>query len=218
MSAVLLDLDGTLADSRPGIAACFRHMLAELGHDPARAGDLSWAVGPPIAVSIAQLLAQYDDQRVELALGCYRAHYSAVAIYDVTLFPGVIAMLEALRAGGHPMCIATSKRRDFAERVIDHLRLRAYLRGIYGAEPGGGLEAKTDLLAHILAREQFAPARTVMLGDRHHDIEAARANGMRSIGALWGYGGRAELEQAGADALADSPKDVAALVARGQDP
>ncbi len=53
--AVLLDLDGTLADSRPGIEACFRHMLAELGHDPAVAGDVTWAVGPPIAVSIGTL-------------------------------------------------------------------------------------------------------------------------------------------------------------------
>jgi phosphoglycolate phosphatase len=66
--AVLLDLDGTLSDSRPGIEACFRHMLAELGHDPAAAGDLTWAVGPPIAVSVTRLLAQYDDARVDQAV------------------------------------------------------------------------------------------------------------------------------------------------------
>ena len=213
-SAVLLDLDGTLADSRPGIEACFRHMLTELGYDSSTAGDLSWAVGPPIAVSIARLLDQYGDGRVEQGLTCYRAHYSAVGIYDCAVFPGVVAMLQELRDAGHVLCIATSKRRDFAERVMDFLQLRGFVRGVYGAEPGGGLDAKTDLLAHILGREGFAPASTVMLGDRYHDIHAAQANKLRSIGAVWGYGGRAELQEAGADALAADPAEVAGLVQR----
>jgi phosphoglycolate phosphatase len=210
--AVLLDLDGTLSDSRPGIEACFRHMLTELGHDPAAAGDLTWAVGPPIAVSIGRLLAQYQDDRLEAGLASYRAHYSAVAIYDCTIYPGVPEMLGALRASGFVLCIATSKRRDFAERVIDYLGLGGRFRGIYGAEPGGGLEHKDDLLAHILAREGFSPERTVMLGDRLHDIHAAQANALRSIGAGWGYGGEAELVAAGANAIAATPGDVPGLV------
>src|ERR1700678_946787 len=131
--AILLDLDGTLSDSRPGIVACFRYMLTQLGHDPTKAGDLTWAVGPPIAVSITQLLAQYDDARVDQGLAVYRAQYSAVAIYDCTVYPGVLDMLGALRDAGHIMCIATSKRRDFAERVVDHLGLRRYLHAVYGA-------------------------------------------------------------------------------------
>ncbi len=210
--AVLLDLDGTLADSRPGIEACFRHMLAEMGHDPATAGDLTWGVGPPIAVSIGRMLAQYGDDRVDQGLAIYRARYSAVGLYDCSVYPGVIAMLDSLRDAGRVMCIATSKRRDFAERVVAHLGLGAYLRGIYGAEPGGGLDDKQDLLAHILPREHFLPDHTMMLGDRLHDIHAARANGLRSIGALWGYGGRAELEEAGADAIAPEPGAVIGLL------
>jgi phosphoglycolate phosphatase len=210
---ILLDLDGTLSDSRPGIVACFRYMLDELGHDPTLAGDLTWAVGPPIRVSIAQLLGQYDDERVDQGVACYRARYSTVAIYDCTVYPGVVQMLDALRAAGHAMCIATSKRRDFAERVIAHLGLGAYLRGIYGALPEGGLDDKRDLISHILNREGFSPADTVMLGDRLHDVHAAKANAVRAIGAGWGYGGEAELIAAGADAIATTPGDVAGLIA-----
>jgi phosphoglycolate phosphatase len=210
---VLLDLDGTLSDSRGGIEACFRFTVAALGHDPAAAGDLTWAVGPPIAVSIGQLLAQYGDDRVAEGLAIYRAHYSDVAIYDCTVFPGVVAMLDTLRAAGHVMCIATSKRRDFAERVMAHLGLADFVRAVYGAEPGGALDHKHDLLAHILAREGFAPEQTVMLGDRLHDIHAAKANALRSIGAGWGYGGADELRDAGADAIAPRPADVAGLLA-----
>jgi phosphoglycolate phosphatase len=210
-TAILLDLDGTLSDSRPGIEACFRHTLTELGHDPAAAGDLTWAVGPPIAVSLRRLLEPFGDDRVDLALTIYRERYSSVGIYDCSVYPGVGAMLDSAREAGLTMCIATSKRRDFAERVMDYLALRDYVRGVYGAEPGGGLDRKQDLLAHILTVEHLTASGCVMLGDRLHDIEAAKANAIRSIGALWGYGGREELETAGADAIAATPSDVVGL-------
>jgi phosphoglycolate phosphatase len=210
--AVLLDLDGTLSNSRPGIAACFQQTLRRLGHDPERSGDLTWAVGPPIAVSLQRLLAPFGDGRVDAALTIYRECYSTTGIYDCAVYPGVTAMLDELRADGFVMCIATSKRRDFADRVIDYLGLRGYVRNVYGAEPGGGLDRKQDLLAHILVTEHFDAATCVMLGDRLHDIEAAKANTIRSIGALWGYGGQVELEQAGADAIAVTPGDVPRLL------
>jgi phosphoglycolate phosphatase len=212
VATVLLDLDGTLSDSRPGIAASFRFTLAELGHDPQAAGDLTWAVGPPIAVSIRRLLAMHGDDRVGRAVEIYRDRYSSVGLYDCAVFPGVPAMLDALRNAGLRMFIATSKRRDFAERVIDHLALRRYVQRVYGALQGGGLDDKNDLLAHILKVERLSADRTVMLGDRLHDALAAKANGLRCIGALWGYGGRAELETAGADAMADTPDAVAGLI------
>lgn len=210
--AVLLDLDGTLSDSRPGIEACFRHMLAELGHNPAIAGDLTWGVGPPIAVSIGTMLAQYGDNRVDLGLTTYRTRYTTVGIYECTAYPGIHEMLAALTDAGCTLCVATSKRRDFAERVVDYLDMRKYLPRVYGALPGGGLDDKKDLLAEILRVEGYDPLNTVMVGDRLHDIHAAQANTLRSIGALWGYGGEAELREAGADLLAARPEDVVNLV------
>jgi phosphoglycolate phosphatase len=206
--AILLDLDGTLSDSRAGIEACFRHTLTVLGHDPAVAGDLTWAVGPPIAVSIATLLAKYGDARVGLGLTTYRARYASAAIYECAPFPGIPEMLAALAASGRALCVATSKRRDFAERVVDHLGFRQYLPKVYGALPGGGLDDKRDLLAEILRAEGYDRAQTIMVGDRLHDIHAARANMLRSIGVLWGYGGQAELRQAGADVIVASPGEV----------
>jgi phosphoglycolate phosphatase len=210
--AVLLDLDGTLADSRPGIEACFRHMLAELGHDPAVIGDVTWAVGPPIAVSVATLLAKFDDDRVDLGLTTYRARYTSVGIYECTAYPGIPDMLAALTEAGRTLCVATSKRRDFAERVVDYLGIRQYLPRVYGALPSGGLDDKKDLIAEILRVEGYDPAETMMIGDRLHDIHAASANGLRSIGVLWGYGGEAELRQAGAGQLAAVPAEIPGLV------
>ncbi|WP_428533268.1 HAD hydrolase-like protein [Rhodopila sp.] len=211
--AVLLDLDGTLSDSRPGIAACFLYMLAELGHDPAAVGDVTWAVGPPIAVSIQTLLAKYGDDRVDLGVTTYRARYSKTGLYGCSVYPGIMEMLAALSLASRPLCVATSKRRDFAERVVDYLKLRPYLPKIYGALPGGGLDIKADLLAGILRAEGYDRTTTVMVGDRLHDIEAAKANNLRSIGVLWGYGGQAELQKAGADVIVVRPAEVLIHVA-----
>ena len=211
--AVLLDLDGTLSDSRPGIAACFLYMLGELGHDPAAVGDVTWAVGPPIAVSIRTLLAKYGDDRVDLGVTTYRTRYSTTGLYGCSVYPGIVEMLAALSLAGRPLCVATSKRRDFAERVVDYLKLRPYLQKIYGALPGGGLDIKADLLAEILRAEGHDRTTTVMVGDRMHDIEAAKANNLRSIGVLWGYGGQAELQKAGADVIVVGPAEVLSHVA-----
>lgn len=215
MTAVLLDLDGTLSDSKPGIAASFRYTVGQMGHDPEAAGDLTWAVGPPIAVSMRRLLEQYGDSRVDEAVAIYRVRYSEVGIYDCTVYPGVLGMLDALRDAGTTMYIATSKRRDFAERVIDHLSLRPYVKGVYGALPGGGLDEKYDLLAHILTTEGLSASDAVMVGDRLHDMHAAQRNDIHGIGVLWGYGGREELLRAGAAAIAAHPSEVARLVLGG---
>jgi phosphoglycolate phosphatase len=205
---VLLDLDGTLADSRPGILACFRYMLTELGHDPAAAGDLTWAVGPPMAVSVGTMLKMFDDDRVALGLTTYRARYTTTGIYECAAFPGIMEMLASLVQAGHNLCLATSKRRDFAERVVEYLGFGRFIPKVYGALPEGGLDEKKDLLAAILRAEGYERAVTTMVGDRYHDIHAARSNDLRSIGVLWGYGGEAELTEAGADSLAATPADL----------
>ena len=81
-------------------------------------------------------------------------------------YPGIPEMLAALNEAGRALCVATSKRRDFAERVVDYLGFRQYLPRVYGALPGGGLDDKKDLLAEILRAESYDPARTTMVGDR----------------------------------------------------
>ena len=83
---------------------------------------------------------------------------------------------------------------------------------MYGALPGGGLDDKADLLAAILRAERYAPVATMMVGDRYHDIHAAKANGLRSVGVLWGYGGLVELQQAGADRIVATSEEIPPLV------
>jgi phosphoglycolate phosphatase len=100
----------------------------------------------------------------------------------------------------------------FASRILDHLKFTTYFDGIHGSVPGGELDHKPELLAHVLSEHGLSPSRCLMVGDRRHDISGAHAVGMRGLGALWGYGSRDELETAGADRLVESPGDLAGAV------
>ena len=92
------------------------------------------------------------------------------------------------------------------------LGLADLFRGVYGTEPDGSLDDKADLIAAVLRAEALDPRATVMVGDRSHDVAGAHANSMHAIGVLWGYGGRAELEAAGADALLDCTGELRGLI------
>ena len=78
--------------------------------------------------------------------------------------------------------------------------------------PGGELDHKPELLAHIFSEHDITPTRSLMVGDRRYDIAGAHAVGMRGLGVLWGYGSREELERAGADQLVESTGDLARTV------
>ena len=207
---VLLDLDGALVDSLPGIAASGRAALVALGHPPDPGLDIAAMIGPPIEEMMQLMLARYGDDRVAEGVAAYRADYGARGLLASAPYPGIPEALDALRAAGARLMLATSKRRVFAERILDHTGLAPRFAAVHGSEPGGALDHKPELIAHILARHALDAADCVMVGDRRHDIAGAHANGVRALGVLWGYGSRDELEAAGADALVGDPADLAA--------
>jgi phosphoglycolate phosphatase len=210
---LLLDLDGTLIDSMPGIRASCRAALDALGHAPDPATDFRGLVGPPLPEVMRRLLRPYGDDRIDHAVTAYRAHYGESGMYLATVYPGVADTLERLHRRGKRMFVATSKRAVFAAAIVHHLGLAALLDGVYGTEPDGSLDHKADLIAALMRAERLAADSVVMIGDRSHDIAGAKTNGVRAIGALWGYGSRAELEAAGADALLSHPPELADVMA-----
>ncbi len=209
MRSLLFDLDGTLVDSRPGIFGSLRAMLRGLGHQPDAGADYTWAVGPPLEQSIGRVLAPYGDDRVTLGARLYRKDYGEHGVLAATPFPGIVAALDAL--AGWRLFVVTSKREAFARVMLDRLRLTPRFVAIHGAVEGGAFDDKAVLLRHVLARHGIDPAQAAMIGDRHHDIDAARANGVASVGVAWGYAPPGEL--AGADRMAARPEDLPAAVA-----
>jgi phosphoglycolate phosphatase len=210
--SVLLDLDGTLIDSQPGILASCLAALRALGHEPDETLDIRRTIGPPLEDMMQILLRSYADDRVDEAVAAYRRHYGESGFLGSVPYPGIGDALEEMKRAGLLIYLATSKRAIFASRILDHLKFATYFDGIHGSVPGGELDHKPELLAHVLSRHALSPAHSVMVGDRRYDISGAHAVGMRGLGVLWGYGSRDELEDAGADRLVDSPADLARTV------
>ena len=208
--SVLLDLDGTLIDSQPGILASCLAALRALGHEPDETLDIRRAIGPPLEDIMQAFLQPYGDGRVGEAVAAYRQHYGESGFSEP--YPGIGRSLEEMKRAGLGIYLATSKRLTFASRILEHLEFATYFDGIYGSVPGGELDHKPELLAYILSKHNISPSLSLMVGDRRHDISGAHAVGMRGLGVLWGYGTREELETAGADQLVESAGDLAGTV------
>jgi phosphoglycolate phosphatase len=202
---VLLDLDGTLIDSEPGIVASVRAALVALGHAPAPSLDLSALIGPPAEEVMRRLLQPYGDDRVAEAVAAYRADYGEHGLFASRPYPGVGQALAAMREAGAELILATSKRGDFARRILQHFGLEGAFTAVHGAGSGGALDHKPELIAHIVERHGLERERCVMVGDRSFDVAGAHANRISALGVLWGYGTREELQAAGADGLVGAP-------------
>jgi len=210
-ATLLLDLDGTLTDPRPGIVGCIQHALRGAGLAvPAEAELLGW-IGPPLLRSFQDLTG--DAALAERCLALYRERFGAVGYRENAVYPAIPAVLTALRAAGHRLLLATSKPLVYAERILAHFGLAEHFTAAYGAGLDGSLADKDQLIAAILERQGLAPGACLMVGDRAHDVRGAAANGMACIGVLYGYGSAEELEQAGARALVARPEELPAVVA-----
>jgi phosphoglycolate phosphatase len=180
-----------------------RHALAGLGKPAPAASDLTWCVGPPLRESLADLLGTSDASLIDQALTLYRERVASVGMFENRVYPGVRDGLMQLRDAGHRLWVATSKPHVYARRILAHFELLEMFVAVYGSELSGEHSDKVSLLGHVLAAEHF-DVLPYMVGDRRHDVEGAHANGLKAVGVLWGYGSKAELEAAGADALVAS--------------
>jgi len=204
---ILFDLDGTLTDPRVGITRCIQYALEKLGRPVPPADDLLWCIGPPLRESLHKLLSPNTDQ-AETALSFYRERFNAVGKFENKVYPGIVEILDGLNAQGVRLFVATSKPVVFALDIIRHFSLLPFFTRIYGSELDGDLTDKGALIAHILRNETLAAKKTLMVGDRSFDIRGAKKHGIRSLGVTYGYGTRKELIEAGADYIADSPREI----------
>ncbi|MDN2564761.1 HAD hydrolase-like protein [Aquibium sp. A9E412] len=210
--ALLVDLDGTLTDPFVGITRSIGHALQGLGRPVPPAESLRWCIGPPLQAVFAALLDD-DAAAVARAVALYRERYAAVGKFENRLIDGIPEALDTLRTSGFRLFVCTSKLESYAADIVEHFDLAQYFEGVCGSRPDGALADKAALIADVVARHALAPSEALMIGDRRHDVAGARANGLAALGVLWGFGDRAELETAGAAAIAERPPALPGAVA-----
>jgi phosphoglycolate phosphatase len=200
---ILLDLDGTLVDPKPGLIGSIQYALQQLGEPVPHADELLWMIGPPFRVSFPKLLGRAD--RTEEAITHYRRRYFEIGMYDAVVYQGIIEALDALTAAGCRLLVATAKPHFYAKPILEHFDLARRFIAIHGPELDGTRDHKFDLIAYMIAEHRIRPETALMVGDREHDVIAAKRNGMHAIGVTWGYGSVDELTAAGATTLCESP-------------
>jgi phosphoglycolate phosphatase len=210
--SVLFDLDGVLVDSRVPFAKSINAALAAHGLPVFPEQELHGYLGPPLHATFERLV----NGRSELVQPCvdvYRERYRATAAAVTPIFEGIPECLSEL-APAMPCVVATSKPQALAEPLLTALGLRHFFDAVVGPSLEVEHESKDVTVGRAL---QALPAgsRPVMVGDRMFDIAAGRAHGIATIGVLWGIGSEAELRDAGADLLTESPAHLTTMLRDG---
>ena len=208
ITTVVFDIDGTLLDSAAGILAGFQRALVAGGVAVPTESELRVHLGPPLPDFLRT--AGVTQERLAVAIQAYRDFYLAEGIWQARPYDGVTALLERLTAAGYQLATASAKRTTIAEAIVTAHGLAPYFAVIGGTDQTR--HTKADTLGYVLTELGAEPGETIMIGDRHHDIDGAHACGIRAIGARWGYGVADELVRAEADWLADDVAELARLL------
>jgi phosphoglycolate phosphatase len=209
---VLFDLDGTLIDSEPGITACLAHAFERIGAElPAREILRTW-IGPPFRQTFPTVLGD-DEARIVAAIDHYRDRFEDIGWSEHAVYDGIPDLVAALVANGDALAIVTTKPENQARRIVEHFPFGGAFTRVYGPHDRHEHRSKAEMIAQALDDFGARAEHATMIGDRHFDIEGARANAVRGLGVAWGFGSVEELLDAGAHAIAAAPRDVHDLLA-----
>lgn len=211
---VLFDLDGTLTDPGEGITNCVGYALRKFGVEPRSREELYPYIGPPLVPSFEKYHGLTHEQ-AQQALLYYRERFSTVGMFENKPYPGIAKLLERLRGDGYHLMVATSKPEEFTVQILDHFGLAQYFDFVGGNTLQESRPTKADVIRYVMEQNPGITAdNALMVGDRHHDVDGATACGLRTVGVLYGYGDRAELEQAGAYAIAADLAQLESVIRR----
>jgi phosphoglycolate phosphatase len=199
--AVLIDLDGTLIDTAPDIAAAANATLATLGLAALEIGQVRSFIGEGLAVLVRRSLAvrmsaDEAERKLAPALEEFERHYVAANGQYSSLYPGVKEALRAMRAAGLKTGCVTNKLFRFAEPLLARFQLLELLDTVIGGDSTGAKKPDPAPVLEACRRLATAPADAVLIGDSAHDAQAARAAGMPFVAVPYGYGSLEELRDA----------------------
>ena len=207
---IFFDLDGTLTDPAQGITNSFIHALKYFGREIPSYEELCKLIGPPLPYSFETILG-FPKEKVMEAVAKYREYFATKGLYENSVYPGIPELLQTLKEKGKHLVVATSKPEEYSIKIIEHFGLSKYFDFVCGSLMDESRSKKAEVIAYALERCGLSESdknRVLMVGDRFHDIEGAKQNGLKSCGVLFGYGSRSELEDAGADYIVEDVNEL----------
>lgn len=209
---ILFDLDGTLTDPFEGITNSVVHALKRYNIEVTDKRELRSFIGPPLVESFMKYF-NFTEADAKNAVEVYREYFSTKGLFENELYEGIPNMLSELKSRGKTVIMATSKPEVYARRIAEHFDIAKYFDYMAGSELNGQRIAKTEVIEYALSSLGISDRRNcLMIGDRLHDINGAKKSDIHSVGVLWGYGSREELEEAGADYICSSVENLIDII------
>lgn len=205
---ILFDLDGTLTDSGIGIINSVEYALEKCGVEVKSKNELYKFVGPPLTDSF-EMYYDFSKEEANTAVKYYREYFREKGMFENLVYDGIEKLLKELKANNKKLIVATSKAEVFAKQILEHFNIAEYFSYIAGSNLDGTRVKKAEVIKYALESCNIEDlSKTIMIGDREHDIIGAKKVGLKCIGVLYGYGDRSELEKAGADFIVETVSDV----------
>jgi len=215
---ILFDLDGTITDSREGITKSVQYALATIGIYEEDLSKLECFIGPPLRDSFCMFYKDdINESNVEEIVAKYREHFEPKGIFQNKVYDGIPELLKTLKENKKKLALASSKPEVFVRRILEHFSLVQYFDVIVGSLLDGTRENKPEIVAealHQLFGEHPDFEHTAMVGDRKFDIEGAKNQHVTAIGVQYGFCSPGELEEAGADFIAETVFDLEEILLR----
>lgn len=221
---VLFDLDGTLTDPKEGICKSVQYALHAKNIEEPDLDRLEPFIGPPLMASFQEFYGM-DEENAQEAVRKYRERFETVGLYENVLYPGMKQLLAALCEKGVHLAVASSKPQEFVEKILEHFEIRRHFEVVVGSEKDGRRVEKSQVIREALRRlfdteitdealtdGSIPIQKMLMVGDRKFDILGAGAFGIKSVGVTYGYAEEGELEEAGADILADDLEELYRII------
>ena len=201
---LFFDLDGTLTDPALGITNSFIYALKYFGLEIPSYETLCTFIGPPLPDTFKNLLGFSEDKAAE-GVKKYREYFAEKGLFENSVYPGIPELLAKLKENGKKLVVATSKPEEFSVKIIEHFGLSQYFENVCGSLMDESRSKKDQVIEYAIERNGITDkSKILMIGDRKHDILGAKKVGLKSCGVLFGYGSRQELEEAGADFIAEN--------------
>ena len=211
--AAMFDLDGTLVDSLDDLTDAVNHMLAGFGRPSLTSASVRLLVGKGAHNLVRRALETESEEAITRGIDLFVAYNSAHVTDKSALYPGVREALRQLAENGIRLVVISNKHEALCNLILEALGIVGLFEIICGGDTFPEMKPSPLPLLRALERLGIAAHEAVMVGDTINDIQAGQQAGLTTIGCTWGYGGTEEL--AGADHLAASPGDVAAILLNG---
>ncbi|HWT27183.1 MAG TPA: HAD family hydrolase [Mobilitalea sp.] len=212
MDYILMDLDGTVTNSKLGITKSVQYALNHWNIHIEDLDSLCPFIGPPLKNSFMEFY-HFSEEEADRAVLKYREYFNDTGIYENEVYEGMEELLDKLTKAGKKIIMATSKPEVFARRILEHFHLDQYFYDICGASFDSSRSNKDEVIRYALEKNEITDySKAVMVGDRKYDIEGAKQVGIASIGVLYGFGSREELSDAGADRISETVEDLYKVV------